>query len=185
MSERSHNLPQLRSFAYRAVAFVLVFAALQTCWELARGSRIETLWVNDITVRTASALINLITPGVEANARGARIVAAGGGLNVKFGCEGTDVMFLLCAAFVVFRSTARARIRGLLLGLVLVFVLNQVRIAGLFYAFRLDKSIFNLMHASGAPLIMATLTGVYFFIWSRRAESAARLEGAPTPGVPL
>jgi exosortase family protein XrtM len=144
--------------------------ALQAVWEASRGSWIERLWVNDLTVRTATAVINLLTPKAQAVADGTRIVAAGGGLNVMFGCEGTDIVFLLAAAFVVFPMGRRARGLGLLLGLLWVYALNQARIVALFYSFRADRSLFELLHTTAAPLVMIVLTGLFFHWWLQRAD---------------
>lgn len=153
----------------RALVFVLVFMALQSAWEASRGSWIEKLWIHDLTVRSATALINRITPEVQAAPQAARIVATGGGLNVLFGCEGIDVVFMLTAAFVVFPMPWRMRLAGMALGLLWVFTLNQLRIVALFYAFRADRALFDLMHTTGAPLLMVALTGLYFHVWLQRA----------------
>lgn len=149
----------------RSLAFVLVFMALQAGWEAARGSWAERLWVHDLTVRGATALINLLTPDVQAMPSGSRIVAPGGGLNVLFGCEGTDVVFMLAAAFVVSPLPARSRVLGMLSGLACVYVLNQIRIATLFYSFRADRELFDLIHTTAAPLVMISLTGLFFHLW--------------------
>lgn len=170
----------LRGFLRRAVFFLLVFMALQAGWEATRGSWIERLWVHDLTVRGAVVLINLLTPEARALPQAARIVAPGGGLNVLFGCEGTDVMFLLAAALLVFPLPARARLAGLLGGLVWVYALNQLRILALFYSFRADRGLFDLLHTTAAPLLMIALTGLFFHLWLRHADAQSRAAaGAP------
>lgn len=157
----------------RALVFVLVFMALQSAWEASRGSWIEKLWIHDLTVRSATAVINLVTPEVQATPQAARIVATGGGLNVLFGCEGIDVVFMLAAALVVFPMPWRMRLAGMALGLLWVFMLNQLRIVALFYAFRADRALFDLMHTTAAPLLMVALTGLYFHVWLQRAAEQA------------
>ena len=152
----------------RTLAFVLVFMVLQAGWEAARGSWLERLWVHELTVRSATALINLLTPDVHAIASGSRIVAPGGGLNVLFGCEGTDVLFMLAAAFLVFPLPARIRVIGLLSGLAWVFLLNQLRIVSLFYAYRSNDNLFAFLHGTAEPLLMIALTGAFFHLWLRQ-----------------
>ena len=168
----------MRSVLLRALGFVLLFMALQAGWEWARGSWLERLWLHELTVHSAVHLINLITPQVQAVAHQARIVAPGGGLNVLFGCEGTDVIFMLAAAFLVFPLPVRVRLWGLLSGLVWVFLLNQVRIVGLFYAFRSDRALFDMLHTLAAPLLMVALCGVFFHLWLRRAVPPAARRAA-------
>jgi exosortase family protein XrtM len=158
-----------RALGLRLLAFVALFMLMQTGWEAARDSWIERLWVHDLTVRSATELINLLTPQAEARAEGTRIVSPGGGLNVKFGCEGTDVVFMLAAAFMVFPMQARHRLWGMSLGLLWVLALNQARILGLFYAFRADQALFDTLHNTGAPLLMVALTGIYFHLWLQRS----------------
>lgn len=162
----------LRSLLWRALAFALAFMILQAGWEVARGSWLERLWVHELTVRSATIVINLLTPSAQAVPQAARIVAPGGGLNVLFGCEGTDALFLLTAALLVFALPMRVRLAGLLLGLGWVFVLNQLRIVALFYAFRADSHLFDLLHTTAAPLLMVVLTGFYFHLCLQRAASA-------------
>lgn len=165
----------------RALIFVLVFMALQSAWEASRGSWIEKLWIHDLTVRSATALINRITPEVQAVPQAARIVATGGGLNVLFGCEGIDVVFMLAAALLVFPMSWRMRLVGMGFGLLWVFMLNQLRIVALFYAFRADQALFDLMHTTAAPLLMVALTGLYFHVWLQHAaEPADRALSRPT-----
>jgi exosortase family protein XrtM len=152
------------------VWFVVLFMGFQATWEAARGSWIERLWVHDLTVGSATVLINLITPEAHAVAEGTRIAAPAGGLNVKFGCEGTDVIFMLGAAFIVFAMPWRARLLGIVVGCVWVLVLNQARILALFYAFRSDHELFELLHNTAAPLLMIVLTGLFFHLWLQRTK---------------
>lgn len=173
-----------RGFVFRALAFVAVFMALQAAWEFARGTWLEHLWVQDLTVASATGLINAITPTLHATAQGTRIVAAGGGLNVLFGCEGTDVVFLLGAAFAVFPLPAGVRLSGMLAGLLWVFVLNQLRIAALFYSFRADRGLFDLLHTTAAPLLMVALSGLFFHAWSQRAMTTRPAERSASSGAP-
>jgi exosortase family protein XrtM len=169
MSARS----RLRVTALRAVVFLLLFMALQAGWEAARGSWAERLWVQQLTVGGATLVINTITPAAQAHAQGTRIVAPGGGLNVLLGCEGTDVVFLLVAAFCVFAMPWRWRLGGMLLALLIAYALNLIRIVGLFYAYRSDASLFDLLHTAGAPLLMVACSGLYFHAWLALAVRSA------------
>ncbi|MBL0726206.1 archaeosortase/exosortase family protein [Piscinibacter sp. HJYY11] len=166
----------LRSLAWRALAFMLLFMAMQAGWEAARGSWVERLWVHHLTVQSATQVITTLTPEIHAVAKGPRITAPGGGINVLFGCEGTDVVFMLTAALLVFPMTWRKRLGGWIAGLAWVLVLNVLRIVVLFYAYRSDPGVFDLLHTAAAPLAMVVLTGLFFHLWlahSSPAPSAA------------
>jgi exosortase family protein XrtM len=175
---------KLKKLALRVLAFLALFAALQGGWEAARGTWLERVWIHDLTVRTATALINQVTPAAQAVAQGSRIVSAGGGLNVLFGCEGTDVVFMLAAAFAVFPMPVRLRLWGMAGGLLWVFALNQLRIAALFYAFRADREWFDLLHNVAAPLMMVALTGGFFQLWVMAAERHSPLAGVAASSSP-
>ena len=155
--------------------FALVFVILQTLWGQAKDSALERLWIDTATVRTAVALINLVSPETHATAHGSRIKAPGGCLNVLNGCEGTDILFLLAAVFLAFPMPWRSRLAGLGLGVVLVFVLNEARILALFYAYRSDRALFDLLHTIVAPIVLIAAAATYFHAWTywqRLAEAA-------------
>ena len=74
----------------------------------------------------------------------------------------------------------RARLGGVLVGTVLVFVLNQGRILALFYAYRSDKPLFDLLHGTLAPLLLIALSALFFLFWLKRYGTP---EGVHTRGA--
>lgn len=124
--------------------FLGVFAILQWAWGESRDTWVERLVIHQGTVIPAAALVQWITPEVNARPVAASIKAPGGGLNILNGCEGTEVMFLLITAFAAVRLGWRRRLIGLGLGLALIFVLNQARILALFYAYGNERSLFEI-----------------------------------------
>jgi exosortase/archaeosortase family protein len=160
------------------LAGAAIYILLQTLWAHARGSTLERSVIHDLTVGTATALVNLLAPGAQAVATGSRIAAPGGGINVLNGCEGTEVLFLLVAAIVVhpapWRRYWRDKLAGLALGTLAVFALNQVRVVGLFFLFRHDRELFAQAHAWAAPLVLVVATLGLFALWSERLAVRAR-----------
>lgn len=144
-----------------ALIFIGVFALLQWCWGEARDTWVERLVIHEATVKPAVALIRLISPKIPAIPVGASIKAPGGGLNIMNGCEGTEVMFLLAAAFAALRLPWRRKLTGLALGLTLVFVLNQGRILALFYAYRAERGLFDALHTLILPVLLIALVTLY------------------------
>lgn len=151
--------------------FLGLFAVLQWAWGEARDTWIERVVIHEATVKPAAALVQWITP--EANARpvAASIKASGGGLNILNGCEGTEVMFLLIAAFAAVRLSWRQRLTGLALGLGLIFVLNQARILALFYAYRNERSLFDLLHTTVLPAVLIAAVALYFYAVLHRSHT--------------
>lgn len=153
--------------------FLALFALLQYGWQSARGTALER-WVIDLgTVKPAAALIGVVTPELRAVPQGASIRAPGGGLNILNGCEGTEVLFLLCAALAVAPLSLRQRMLGLLAGGLLVYALNQARILALFYASRDDRALFDLLHGTVAPLALIAVVGMFFLAWTSLAHRKA------------
>lgn len=143
--------------------FLGVFFALQWLWGEARDSWIERIVIHEATVKPATALVRAITPDIDARPVAASIKAPGGGLNILNGCEGTEVMFLLIAAFAAVRLGWRRKLIGLALGLGLVFVLNQARILTLFYTFRNERSLFDILHTTILPAALIAAVALYFY----------------------
>ena len=161
----------------RAVAFLMLFLVLQLAWQSARGTVIQHLVVHDGTVTPAAFLVDLLTPAIHAQAVQSSVAAVGGGLNIENGCEGLDALFLLISAMLVAPIARRMRIIGVLIGSLLVFLLNQARILVLFYAYRADHALFDLLHGTVTPIAVVLLVLGYFYVWLdlaiRRAAAAA------------
>lgn len=144
--------------------FLVVFFVLQWSWGTARDTAVERLVIHEATVRPAAALIRTLSPEIEARPVAASIKAPGGGLNILNGCEGTEVMFLLIAAFAAVRLGWKRRLVGLALGLGLVYVLNQGRILALFYVFRNERALFDLLHTTLLPVVLIAAVVLYFYV---------------------
>jgi exosortase/archaeosortase family protein len=150
---------------WRSAVFVLTFAILQLTWQGLRATAVNRIIVDDVTVGSAAALVNLLTPAVQARADGVTLAARGGGLNIINGCDGTEALFLLTAAFVAASLPWRHRLTGFLLGLPVVFAVNELRILALFYANRADRGLFDLLHATVTPIAVIILVAGYFYVW--------------------
>lgn len=157
-----------RPLGLSVVLFLTVFALLQWGWSEARGTWIERLIVDRMTVKTAAAVIATLDPATGVQAVGSRLKADGGGINILNGCEGIEVLFLLAGALLVAPLVWRMRLLGLVAGGGLVFVLNQVRVIALFYAFRSDRALFDTLHGVIAPLLLILATGAFFVVWLDR-----------------
>jgi len=149
----------------RVLLFIVVFVALVALWGMARGTALERILIDTLTVRPAVSLINAIDSSAAAVASGIRILSPVGNLNIRNGCDGSEIMFLLFAAFLIAPISWRRRLSGLSVGMALVFSLNQLRITLLFFAIRSDYALFDLLHTTAAPLILIAITAIYFYGW--------------------
>lgn len=153
------------SLFIQALGFIALFVLFQASWQLVRDEAFGHFIRGEITVKPVVMLINLLTPGIGAVASGNQILALGGGLVIKLGCEGVEALFILLAALLTAAMGWRAKLKGLLIGSIFIYVFNQLRILGLFYVFRADKSLFYFLHATLAPLVLIALAGLFFHYW--------------------
>lgn len=65
----------------------------------------------------------------------------------------------------------RAWLLGLEVGCLLVFVLNQGRVLALFYVFRTDRTLFDVLHSVIAPLLLILAASAFFLVWLNRYGS--------------
>ncbi len=156
----------------RGLLFILVYGVLSLGWQSVHSTPVEQFIVHNATVQPATWIANWLTPALQARAVGTMIQAPGGGLNILNGCEGLDALFLLIAAFCVAPLTWRARTRGVSLGILLVFVVNQARVLGLLYAYRADPQLFQPLHGLVAPLAVVLITSGYFYACLERSNRA-------------
>jgi exosortase family protein XrtM len=156
--------------------FLALFAALHLAYQSLRGTAVERLLVDRLTVAPAAWMINLLTPSVQAVAEGHRVRAPGGSLNILAGCEGTETMLLLAAAFIAFPLPWKRKLAGALAGCAVVYALNQARILALFYSFRHDRALFDLLHGIVLPVAIIVCT-LAFFLWWASAQSRSNEPG--------
>jgi len=176
---RTSRPRQARPAWVAALLFLAVFFVLQMAYGASRGGAFEHFVIGDLTVVPAAALIRLLTPSIAVQALGNQLLAPGGGITVLKGCEGTEVMFMLAAAFAAVVMPWRRRLAGLGLGLLLVFGLNQLRLVTLFYVHRGDPSLFGLLHGTVAPIVLVIAVALYVFWWLDHGR-AVRPADAPT-----
>lgn len=151
---------------WRTAIFLAVFALLQGWYSTAaRDTWIERMVIDQVTVQSAASLIQSFDPSVGVQPVGSRLHAPGGGINVINGCEGIDVMFLMIAAMLVAPIPMKARLAGMVLGILVTLALNQVRVIGLFYAYRMDRGVFDMLHGVVAPMLLIIAMAGYFVLW--------------------
>ena len=146
----------------QALVFILLFILMQAGWQMVRDDAIGHFIRGTITIKPAVMMIHVLTPSVAASALGNQIVAPGGGLVIKIGCEGVEALFILIAALLSVAMTWRAKLLNILLGTGLIYLVNEVRILILFYAFRADKALFQLLHGTIAPLTLIAIAGLFY-----------------------
>lgn len=153
---------------------LLAFAAAYLVWHLAlvANERFVTWYIEDVTVPVAAVVARVYLVDAGVRAQGPRIVAEGGGLHVREGCEGLDVLGLWVAAMLVAGLGRRGRLLGLTIGTLIVFGLNQLRLLHLLWLYREQRSWFADAHGLWWPLVLVAAVLGLFLLWQRRYEPA-------------
>lgn len=157
--------------------FLVIFFLLNRLWFGVRDSWIEHLVIDQATVVPAATLIHLLTPQIAVRAVGSHLSASGGGLNILNGCEGVDIVFMLLAAFIALWRDLFRSLVGIAIGVVLIFLVNQIRVLGLFYAARTDAALFDLLHTVVTPLAMMVLALGFWAYWTKLLHRPNSREG--------
>jgi len=153
-------------FGLRFIALFLgIFAIFTLLWSGARGSALERLVIDQTTVATGAWIIDRISPEEAVRAEGPRLISPKVRLSVLNGCEGTESILLFAAAVLAFPAPWRKKPAGLLLGVVWVFLLNQVRIVSLFFILRHQPQWFEAMHGTIAPIFIILAGSIVFSLW--------------------
>ena len=161
------------SLIKQALAFVLLFILMQTSWQMMRDETVGHFVRATLTVKPVVMMIHTISPQIVALANGNHILAPGGGLVIKIGCEGVEALFILIAALLTSSIKWRPKLHGILIGTVLVYIFNQLRILILFYTFRTNKALFELLHSSIAPLTLVAIACLFYYYWLLKHERIA------------
>ena len=156
--------------------FVCLLVLMQFGWNAIHDSSLVRNVIDNITVNPAAWMIGMISPEIHAQAIGSHLAAPGGGINILNGCDGVDVVLLILAAMQVAPIPVRWRLMGMLSGGGLIYLCNQLRILALFYSYRSDKSLFNLLHGIVAPFLLILISVAFYIIWlgmhNRHSSSA-------------
>lgn len=160
------------------ILFLTIFFTLQASYSHSRGAGFEQFFIHTLTVKPSVWLINVITPHEEVAAQAHRLVSPLAKLSVLNGCEGIEAMLLLLAAIVAFSAPWKYKLMGAILGVVLVYVLNQVRIVSLYYAWRFDRDGFNILHGVVGPTLIIISACLFFLWWAQRSQRSVRVQHA-------
>ena len=155
-----------------ALLFFVAFFLLQWVYQALSDTAIYRFFLETLTVQPSAAMIHLIAPADGVIAAGPRLAWLGGRLSILNGCDGVEAMMLLMAAFITASGTWRMRFTGIALGMLLIYVLNQVRIVALYFSVRHDTALFELIHGVVGPLAIIAVACLFFAWWIGRGESA-------------
>jgi len=155
-----------RNWVVYFILFLTIFGTFVYGYYQAQGTIVSRLVVDDLTVRPAAAIINIVFPAAAAKAQGHSLFTRFGRLNILDGCEGAEAMFLLIAAVLPYPAPWRFRLIGLCSGALLVYVLNLARVVALLASLHWRPYWFGSLHGVIAPTAIIFLGGLFFLLWA-------------------
>jgi exosortase H (IPTLxxWG-CTERM-specific) len=112
--------------------------------------------------------------GVQADRNGTTLRLPGGGMEIISECSAIYVAILFAAAVIAFPTTWRARLRGLALGVPILFAVNVVRLASLGLVIRYRAALLPLFHEYLWQVLFVIVVTALYLAWIERIVPRAR-----------
>lgn len=96
-------------------------------------------------------------------------------VDIRRGCDGIVASILLISACLAYPFSWRDRVGGVLWGYLLIFVLNMIRIVGLFWlGVNGSVATFNFFHTYVSQFAVIALTMVFWVYWASTRQDSAQ-----------
>ena len=174
--EASVIQPDFRKFAVR-MAFYLVVGNLLLLLPWVRESFVEP-WT-EANVLGAVRLSRVI--GEDFPAAGTLVLAGPRNLDVKPGCNGVHALVLCLSAVLAYPASGMRRVAGVVLGIVLIFGINLLRLVNLFLVARYIPDQLELFHVFLWQTLMGIVAFGVFLLWGRYLADSPGPPAAPIP----
>ena len=156
--------------------FVAWFAALQAGYYALPDDWLREVFVQNVVAAPVAALLHAVSNSA--------VVATGGALHgmahslfIVRGCDGTGAILLSSAALLATRVSWRVRLPAIVIGGLLLYAMNLVRIAVLFETMQGSMPLFNAVHGVLAPTFTVLVTCA-IYAWCMDHPAAAEQRNA-------
>lgn len=162
--------------------FALVFSALAIGSEVlyyavALESASFQTYLSGIA-RISAWVLNL--SGSDVAVEGIRVSNDAFAVRVAQGCDAIQVCTLLASAVIAFPLPLRSKLRGLVVGVAILQLLNLMRVVTLFWIGEHYKSVFKTAHEILWPGLLIVATIVIWIFWVRFETQAPTAQGDAT-----
>lgn len=163
---------------FRPGLFLLVFVAVYGVLHVLYFALPDTVLRNGVhyygIVMPAATALNLIAPGEAVSADRGTLRSARASLEIVRGCDGAGVAFLLVAAVAASAAGIRRKLLGILAGVALVYLLNELRVIGLYFVVAYRNDWFAPLHNYFVPMLLIVASVLFFLWWMAWAQSPER-----------
>ncbi len=150
--------------------FFVILIALNDLNYLLVGTRAEDFVLSIMTAKPPAFIINLLTPAEHVTVDGTQLTSENVAFSVISGCEGMGGILLIISAIGATNVGLKTKLKGLFYGVTFIYLLNIVRIVGLYYVMRYFESAFNFAHYFIGQTFIIILGCVFFFVWISRGH---------------
>ena len=112
--------------------------------------------------------------GAEVYASGPTLSVNSTTLTIDFGCNGLEAHGIYFAAIVASAMPIRRKLTGLLVGFLGIFLLNLIRVCGIFIAAEINQDLFYYAHSIIGQTFVIILTMALYLWWELRNEPARK-----------
>lgn len=125
-------------------------------------------FILNIYAKISSGILNVLGQGTSAN--DGNISSSAFAISVKKGCDAIAPMILYSFAIVFFPVDYKVKLKGIGIGIALLFVLNIVRIVSLYLIGKYtNRTVFDIMHVDVWQIFFIIIT---VFIWVQWLKSS-------------
>lgn len=163
---KNKELVDLKEKKKKLIIFVSVFAIIVSSYYIGIASDILTPVLSEYTkfnAWLAHVILNIL--GENATQSGFFISSPRFQVTVGIGCEGSEPITLYLAALLGFPVLWKYKIKGILFGVSTLFLLNQIRILGLYFIGSTNQSWFISFHEEIFPLLFIIIALIVWLIW--------------------
>lgn len=82
-------------------------------------------------------------------------------------CNGVEASLLLCAAILAFSAPWLYKLKGIIVGLAAIYILNILRIINLLYLGAFDRDLFEIVHWYLWDIVLILYIFLLFALWIR------------------
>jgi exosortase family protein XrtM len=143
--------------------FLLFYAALHYAYFQIPDDSFRVIY-HDWLGFFCAELINFFAPLEKVMASQNYLMSSAANLEIVRGCDGAGAVFLLVSAILAFPAGLKRKCLGLFLGVSTMYLINLIRISGLYFVIAYRPDWFTLLHTYFGPSLMIVL-GSLFFIW--------------------
>jgi exosortase family protein XrtM len=153
------------------ILFLGIFLSIHFLYYLLDKTAVQNWIISVLTVKPGVALINLLSPQERAFANGTYLISKSVSLAILPGCDGSEGIFILISAILAYSTSIINKLKGLICGILYIYILNIIRIASLYYTAKHYDQYFNIVHGYIGQTFIIVMGCLFFIVWVKTSVS--------------